>query len=96
MTIQCIIVIYTYYCVYTILDQLYNYVLISLCNLFRCFISININTAVIIDAIASELGPDIHTPFKPKNLGKINSNGIRSITCLLNPKNIDILALPIA
>ena len=52
--------------------------------------------AVIIDANASELGPDIHTPSKPRNLGKINSNGISSITCLLNPKNIDMLAFPMA
>ena len=68
----------------------------SLCNLLRCLISTYKNIAVKIEAIASELGPDIHTPFKPKNLGNINNNGIRIITCLLKPKNMDILAFPIA
>jgi len=42
----------------------------------------------------SATGSDIHAPFKPKILGKMNKQGIRNINCRVRLKKIDIFALP--
>lgn len=46
--------------------------------------------------IRSDRAPAPHTPFNPKKLGKISSRGISKSTCLKSPKNVALLASPIA
>ena len=44
--------------------------------------------------MASDMGMLHQTPLIPRNLGNINSKGIRNNTCLDKDRTIDFLAFP--
>ena len=52
-------------------------------------------TAAMIDAAASLTGMAAHTPFKPKNKGRMASMGSRMISCRLRERKMLTFTLPI-
>ena len=50
---------------------------------------------VIIQVVMSEAGKLNQTPVNPQYFGSIIKNGIKNKNCLVNDKNIEVLAKPI-
>ena len=52
-------------------------------------------TAVMTDAAASLTGMAAHTPFRPKNRGRMPSMGSRMMSCRLRERKMLIFTFPI-
>ena len=64
---------------------------------FFIFEELKISTIIAkTEAVRSAKGKEYHTPFMPKNLGKINRAGIKHKTCRDKDKKMEILGLPTA